>query len=505
MPRQEILENQVTLRDSRYGCRTMTENILLVNLPLAEMSTTSFFVMPPGLLSIATYLRDKGETVEFVDLNVVRKQADGVGMIQAFENRFKRTQPMLVGVSVMVAGQFKLAQKICKQAKQAMPDVLTVVGGAHVSQFPNDILKNCPEIDFVVIGEGEEQAYACVQYAKTRNNPPAWPDGLAYRSGNQGLITVLPKTQYIVDVDSLPWPAYDLLDFDDYRHDTRTWHNPYQVDLSLRVPIITSRGCPNQCIFCSVAECMGKKYRAMTATHVVDMVKMLYDKHGVGYFAIFDANFAQEPARVIEICNEITRRKLKIFIDLPTGLPINATAPEMIDALAEAGLIRTCISVETGDDFIRNTIMLKQVDHNEIFTVVAAIRRYPQIFLLTDFVIGMPEDTEQSLEMSYRLIADLDTDGITLSIATPYPGTKLFEQCMRDNLFLPDIICDHLYEMDSYSHANVNKFHIKPYNLDLDTLSAYRDRILAMRHGKTAVYEKRMKKHFGIDLHSVRE
>jgi len=99
----------------------------------------------------------------------------------------------------------------------------------------------------------------------------------------------------------------------------------------------------------------------------------------------------------------------------------------------------------------------------------------------------------------------LDTDGITLSIATPYPGTKLFEQCMRDNLFLPDIICDHLYEMDSYSHANVNKFHIKPYNLDLDTLSAYRDRILAMRHGKTAVYEKRMKKHFGIDLHSVRE
>jgi len=99
----------------------------------------------------------------------------------------------------------------------------------------------------------------------------------------------------------------------------------------------------------------------------------------------------------------------------------------------------------------------------------------------------------------------LDTDNITLSIATPYPGTKLFEQCMRDKLFLPDIVCDHLYEADWYSHSNLNKFYIKPYNLDLNTLSAYRDRILAMRKGKIAAYEKRMKTRFGIDPDSVRE
>jgi len=161
--------------------------------------------------------------------------------------------------------------------------------------------------------------------------------------------------------------------------------------------------------------------------------------------------------------------------------------------------------VETADDFIRNTVMLKQVDHDEIFKIVASIRRYPHIFLLTDFVIGMPEDTEESLERSCRLIADLDTDNITLSIATPYPGTKLYEQCKRDRLFLPDIVCDHLYEADWYSHANVNKFYIKPYKLDLDTLSTYRDRILAMRGKKVAAYEKRMKAHFGIDLHPVSE
>jgi anaerobic magnesium-protoporphyrin IX monomethyl ester cyclase len=481
----------------------MAEPVLLVNLPLADMSTTPFFVMPPGLLSIAAYLREKGETVRCVDLNVLRKKAEGGDVATAFEDRLRDTQPMLVGVSVMVAGQFRRAQEVCQRAKRVLPDVVTVVGGAHVSQFPHEILTHCPAIDFVVLGEGEEQAYACAQYARTRQSPAAWPNGLAFRSPDRGTITVLPQIGYISDVDGLPWPAYDLLDFDDYRHDTHTWHNPYQIDLSLRVPIITSRGCPNLCNFCSVAKSMGQKYRAMTARHVVDMVQRLHDEHGVRYFAIFDANFAQDVPRVVEIGREITRRNLKILLDLPTGLPINATAPALIDALAEAGLIRTCISVETGDDFIRNDVMRKGVERDEIFHVVASIRRYPQISLLTDFVMGMPEDTRESLEASCRLIAELDTDDITLSIATPYPGTALFEQCRRDNLFLPDVPADRLYETDWYSHANIDRFYIRPYRLDLDALGAYRDRILALRAGKIAAYERRMATYFGVDSSST--
>ncbi len=472
-------------------------NVLLINLPLADLSTTPFFVMPPGLLSIAAYLRAKGEDVDCIDLNVLRRRHSAAGTVQAFEDLLRDTEPIMVGVSVMVAGQFQQACRICRQVKRFVPRAVTVVGGAHVSQFPREILANCPEIDFVVLGEGEEQAYACVQYARTRCCPGVWPDGLAYRAGEAGPVIVLPKTRYLADVDALPWPAYDLLDFEDYRHDTRTWHNPYHVDLSLRVPIITSRGCPYLCSFCSVARCMGQKYRAMTAAHVADLVQMLHEEYGAGYFAIFDANFAQDVDRVIGICTEITRRNLDILIDLPTGLPISSTAPAMIDALAEAGLIRTCISVETGDEFIRNTVMRKHVDSDEIFRVVAAIRRYPQIALLTDFVIGMPEDTAESLETSCRLVAELDTDDIALSIATPYPGTELFDQCVRDKLFLPDIVRERLYETDWYSHANLQRFYLKPYALDLDTLAAYRDRILALREWKIAAYQARRKRYFG--------
>ncbi|MBM4027410.1 MAG: hypothetical protein FJ280_18690 [Planctomycetes bacterium] len=150
------------------------ETVLLVNLPLADLSTTPFFVMPPGLLSIAAYLRNKGEMVDCLDLNVRSRQGKAAGVAGAFATALNDAQPMLVGVSVMVAGQFRLAHALCRQAKQVLPGVVTVVGGAHVSQFPDAILRNCPAIDFVVIGEGEEQAYACAQYARPRNRPPAW-------------------------------------------------------------------------------------------------------------------------------------------------------------------------------------------------------------------------------------------------------------------------------------------------------------------------------------------
>jgi anaerobic magnesium-protoporphyrin IX monomethyl ester cyclase len=477
---------------------------LLVNLPLVKVSTTPFFVMPPSLLSLAAYLRQNGEPASVLDLCVSRPHernpadSDAVAL-QRFEKRLLAERPALVGVSVMAAGQFKLARELCRRAKEHFPSCITVVGGAHVSQFPREILEHCPEVDFVVIGEGEPQLLALARFARTSANPHSWPDGLAQR-GSGGEIEVSPKRSYVKDVDALPWPAYDLVCFDDYRHDTSTWHNPYHIDLGVRVPVITSRGCPYGCNFCSVAASMGLRHRPRSAARVADELQMLHEKHGVRYFAFFDANFAQDPLRVIALCNEILKRNLRLTLDLPTGLPFNAATPEMVDALAAAGLIRTCVSVESGDAHIRNEVMGKNIEEDDMFAVVAAVRRHPQIFLVTDYVLGMPEDTEESLEASCELIERLDTDDIALCLATPYPGTRLYEQCVRDDLFLPGIDRSRLWEADWYCHNNLNRFVIKPYQLNLETLTAYRDRILAFRASKRRSYRNRMQDRFEVEV-----
>lgn len=474
----------------------MNNNILLVNPPLSNESTTSFFIMPLGIMAIASYLREKGENPTILDLNVVKRKSEN-DILEEFENQLKLIKPLIVGVSVMVVGQFKVARQVLKRTKEIYPDTITMLGGANSTQFPEDILNNCPEVDFVVLGEGEHQTYSCVKYARNNNDVKNWPDGIAFRSNSK--IVNIPKKSFIKNIDDLPTPAYDLINFTDYKHDTSTWHNPFNIDFGVRVPIFTSRGCPNKCNFCSVDGCMGSRHRTMSSIKVVDMIQSLYEQYNTKCFAIFDANFSQDVSRVIDICNEIEKRNIKICLDLPTGIPINKSSREMIDALVSIGLIRTGISIESGDTYVRNEIMKKNVEEEDIFILIEDVRRHPHVHLLVDFVMGMPEDTKEGLETSCKLIEQIDVDSLALSVATPYPGTPLYKQCVEQNLFFDDINHKELWTGEWFTHANINKFIIKPPALDLETLQIYRDRIIKLRDKKVINYKKRMKELFNVD------
>jgi anaerobic magnesium-protoporphyrin IX monomethyl ester cyclase len=484
----------------------MKRPVLLVNVSIAEVSTTNFYVMPVGLLSIAAYLTKYKFPVSFLDFNVLKRKnkiIDDDGLLRLFARNLKEINPCLVGFSTMVAGQFNLSSAAAEIAKETIPDIITAVGGAHVSEFPSQILKHCPSIDYVVLGEGEKQTLLLAELATNDREIKPNENGFAFRYNGQ--IVINSKKYFLENLDEIPMPAYDLLNFEDYFHDTSTWHNPYKVDLGVRVPLITSRGCPNLCTFCSVAKYMGMTYRSINSTLIVDMIQKLYETKSVRTFVIYDANFAHKTKRVIQLCEEITKRNLKLNLDLPTGLPLNVSSLEMIDAMVEAGLIRTCVSVESGDTFMRNEVMKKKISEDEALKTINRIRKYPQVFMMTDFVMGMPEETIESLEASVRFIEQLDTDDIDLSISTPYPGTALFDQCERDGLFFSTINKDLLYCSSDYSHANRNIFTIKPYKLDFDTLRFYRDKILQMRSSKIRSYHNRMKNVFDVESNYRKE
>ena len=285
----------------------MTSTTLLVNPSISQISKTSYFIMPLGLLSIAAYLRENGFPVEILDFNVVKRKSP-LGTDQDILSKFSTTideiAPKVLGISIMVAGQLKIAYEAIKIAKAKNPQIVTMIGGAHSSQFPREILENCPEIDFVVLGEGELQSAAIVKNYSGKYTFQEFPEGIAFREN--GTVKINKRIAFLESIDRLPFPAYDLLEFSDYSHDTKNWHNPNKVDLTNRVPIITSRGCPNACNFCSISQSMGYCYRPMSATRVVDMIQMLYEKNNSRVFAVYDANFTQDHNRIIAICNEIT-------------------------------------------------------------------------------------------------------------------------------------------------------------------------------------------------------
>lgn len=484
----------------------MKRPVLLVNVSIAEVSTTNFYVMPIGLLSIAAYLKKYKFPVEFLDFNVLKRKDKIAGneeLLHLFKKILKEVNPSLVGFSTMVAGQLRLSDAAAAIAKETIPDIITAVGGAHVSEFPEQILRHCPSIDYIALGEGERQSLLLAELALNGRKIEVNENGFAFR--HNGHIVINSKNCFFENLNEIPLPAYDLLVFGDYLHDTSTWHNPYQVDLGVRVPIITSRGCPNLCTFCSVAKYMGMTYRYLDVATTADLIQRLYETYSVRTFVIYDANFTHKTKRVIELCEEITKRNLKLNLDLPTGLPLNLSSLEIIDALVGAGLIRTCVSMESGDGYIRNEVMKKRISEDEALTTINRIRKYPQVFMMTDFVMGMPEETIESLEASVKFIECLDTDDIDLSISTPYPGTALFDQCEREGLFFSNVDKDLLYCSTDYSHANRNIFTIKPYQVDLETLKYYRDRILEMRPLKIKSYHNRMKSIFGIESNYRKE
>lgn len=170
------------------------------------------------------------------------------------------------------------------------------------------------------------------------------------------------------------------------------------------------------------------------------------------------------------------RRGLNLQFRLVNGLSINTLDEETIEALAEAGLIWAPIAIESGSDFIRNKVVRKNLSRRKIFNTVKWFRRYPHILLSAFFIVGFPEETTQTLQDTYEMIRQLDIDFYNVSLATPFPGTSLFKQCLKDGLLINyNGGWDqwNLFTANLLSTQDNDVNFINPYNLSISELNAF--------------------------------
>jgi len=458
-------------------------NILLITPATCDQSlkvSQAFlreYYMPLAHLYLSGALARHFE-VAVLDLNTLRlwdetPEQIPATMTTAVTRAVRETQPFLVGLNCKFSGQIKPVLEMAGLVKALDGRIKTAVGGIHPTIFSEDIIKNCQDIDFVLQGEGEENTVA-LALALKNGTTLSCIDGLTWR-GPDGQVINQPKTSFIADPDQIPRPAYHLFDFKNYAIDTSRWHNPKKLPIGVPVPLITSRSCPNRCNFCCMFRVMGPRFRPRSAGHVLDEMEFLYHEHNTRYFEIMDDNFTLHKKRALEICRGIIKRNLNIQFRTMNGLSINSLDEEVVDALAEAGLAATPIAIESGSEYIRNHVMGKRLDIKKAFKVVRAFKRHPHIILTALFIIGLPEDTQETLLATYRLIEELEVDDCAVANATPFPGTALYEQCLRENLLLQD----DLGRWDNDQLFTTNKgcdFFIKPRNMRLEELAHFRGR-----------------------------
>jgi len=456
-------------------------NIVFLVVPatvtLNQLGEKLFNGIPLSLIYLAGSIKHICDKVEFFDFNVKRNT------LKFFQEKLKELKPVCVGINCLFSGGFKETLEICEFVKKTLPQAKVVIGGMHPTIFAQEIMENCKCIDAIVLGEGEKAFPLLLkEYLENRecikiNNL----DSVVIRE--EGKIFTVPKTNYIDNLDSIK-PDYEPLCLNDYKQNTKKWFDPNNVKISaVQMPILTSRSCPNSCNFCSMRFVMGNKIRFRTAENVFTEIKMLYEIFGINYFKIIDDNFTYNKKRTLEICDMIIKNNLKIVMEFLNGLMVKTLDKEIIDALCLSGGIYFPLAIESGSDYIRNVIMRKNFSKEFIFEVIQNLRKH-NVVIKAFLIIGMPEETEETIDDTINMVKNLDIDYTLLSIVNPFPGTALYNQCKRDNLFTSKFDENKLWNnsMEAYSNnqqfsVGYNFFPIRPYNLSLEVLKIKYDEL----------------------------
>jgi radical SAM superfamily enzyme YgiQ (UPF0313 family) len=202
--------------------------------------------------------------------------------------------------------------------------------------------------------------------------------------------------------------------------------------------MVASRGCPYHCNFCCIHEIMGPKYRVRSADHVLSEIETLVTKYGVNEISFEDDNLTHDRGRFIQICQGIVHRKLEIRWNTPNGVHVGSLDEEALLWAKESGCDSLNLAIESGDETIRNRVIKKGLKREKIYEVANACHKVgikPNAY----FVIGMPGETDSSIDNTKTYIRDLNFNNLSIFVATPIPGTRLYDECVAEGYIKSDL------------------------------------------------------------------
>lgn len=406
--------------------------IMLILPPLMVKEKGLYGVTPPlGIAYLASVLEMNGHTVRLLDCIVEGYDSpvrhDGFVHLglnwQEIEQRMRVFSPDMVGISCMFSMMFPEALKVADIAKGIDRNIFVVMGGAHPSSVPHDVLMY-ENVDFVMIGEGEETLLELVGAIEKKSDIQRI-DGLGYRIN--GNVTVNPKTVFIKDLDALPFPARHLLPMERY-YEIGESHGG--LKRSRYASIITSRGCPGNCVYCSIHSVWGKSWRPRSPENVLHEIQHLVKDYGIREIHFEDDNLTFDRERARMIFQGIIDKALDITWTTPNGVAIWKLDEELLKLMKKSGCYQLNLGIESGNEQVLRKIIKKPLRLEKVREIVKKIREL-DIWAHGFFILGMPGETKQTMEDTINFAINLNLDSANFFIATPYPGTTLYDLCKQ--------------------------------------------------------------------------
>ncbi len=389
-------------------------NVLLIN-PSQEQLYGKFVVPehpPIGLGYVGAMLERYGHRVTIVDIDadkitpdilLRRVVSEGIG---------------LVGIMALTP-TFNSALKTARLVKQGS-GARVVFGGIHPTLMPEECLKH-DEVDFVVMGEGEYTTVELVA-ALEEGRDPGSVRGLGFK--RKGEMVINEARPFIDDLDEIPFPAIHLFSNTRYTY-------PDALE-SPTFPIITSRGCPGMCTYCSTRSIFTRRFRARGAKNIVDEVERLIKDYGAREIHIWDDNFVTIRKRVFEVRDEIKRRGISVRFAFPNGIRADFLNREVLMAMKDMGTYSIGLGIESGDEEVLRRVK-KQISLDKVRETVK-ITKELGIETWGFFMLGLAGDTEETVKKTIDFAIELDTDIAKFHVLKPYPGTEIFEEFLNSGL-----------------------------------------------------------------------
>jgi len=369
---------------------------------------------PLGILYLAAYLEKNSDH----QIDIIDAQVEKLNYNQLTE-KIKEISPDIVGITAMTFTLIDVI-KVIEIVKKINSQIKIILGGPHAHIYPKETL-DLSGVNFIVLGEGEKPLLELLNNIENLEKLKNIKN-IAFKDNDQIVITEC--REYNKDLDELPFPARHL-----------TPYKKYWSILSgdkMITTMFTSRGCPYQCTFCDRPN-MGKSFRARSAKNVVNEMEECL-KMGIKEIFIYDDTFTVDKERVINICNEIIKRKLNFVWDIRAR--VDTVNEQILKKLKQAGCARIHYGVESGTEKILK-VLNKGIHLSQVKEVFDLTKKFG-ISTFAYFMIGCPTETKENILKTINFAKKLNTDFVQITLLTPFPATKIYNDALSQGIIKKD-------------------------------------------------------------------
>ncbi len=395
--------------------------VLIVNPVIREWSKPNCF--PTGLGYIAKTLTLAGHDVEVLDLNALRLPSTEVS------KKIESCNYDVVGMGglITIYSEIKNLARICKEIH---PDKPIMAGGSVSTSIPKTMLEKT-QVDIACIGEGEVTAVEIVN-ALQNNTPLEKVEGIWFKDQQGSLVANKPRP-FIKDIDTIPFPKYDLFPTDVYLDNPigylnlKKWDDGESDSNNERsINIASSRGCVFDCIYC-YHDFMGARYRKRNALNIIEEIELLLEQYNPKYIHFIDDNFVVSKKNIFEFCNLIVERGLDIIWGCAGR--VNSMDESLLIAMKEAGCRFISYGIESGSqrmlDAMKKDVKVEKV--KEVMKLTMKHIGWPS----PTFIVGTPGENRATIQESVDFCKELEMAPEAVFFMTPYPGTELYRTALE--------------------------------------------------------------------------